>query len=75
MHDYRLLLALFLGLAVGGLLLRRLRGKRRHLPPGPKPLPLVGNSHQMPTRELHRQFAQWNNMYGMWFTVQVLSVD
>ncbi|EFX05422.1 cytochrome p450 monooxygenase [Grosmannia clavigera kw1407] len=40
-------------------------GRRpRDLPPGPPTLPLIGNLHQMPTKEAHLQFQKWAKEYG-----------
>ncbi|TFY56489.1 hypothetical protein EVJ58_g7611 [Rhodofomes roseus] len=35
-----------------------------HLPPGPRPLPLIGNAHQMPFEYPEQTFARWKNLYG-----------
>ena len=34
------------------------------LPPGPKPLPLVGNIHQMPIEYQEKTFYEWGKTYG-----------
>ncbi|KAM0715288.1 hypothetical protein Q7P37_008786 [Cladosporium fusiforme] len=33
-------------------------------PPGPPTLPLLGNLHQMPTKDAHLQFEKWAREYG-----------
>jgi Cytochrome P450 len=33
-------------------------------PPGPPTVPLLGNIHQMPTRDSHLQFQKWAKEYG-----------
>ncbi|EPS99953.1 hypothetical protein FOMPIDRAFT_1123536 [Fomitopsis schrenkii] len=35
-----------------------------NLPPGPRPLPLLGNIHQVPLAHPERTFAQWGSRYG-----------
>ncbi|EMD01271.1 hypothetical protein BAUCODRAFT_62200 [Baudoinia panamericana UAMH 10762] len=40
-------------------------GKRpKEYPPGPPTLPIIGNIHQMPTRDAHLQFQKWAEEYG-----------
>ncbi|OSX65938.1 hypothetical protein POSPLADRAFT_1177392 [Postia placenta MAD-698-R-SB12] len=42
------------------------RGRIRSskLPPGPRPLPLIGNVHQLPLKDQHKTFAEWGREYG-----------
>jgi hypothetical protein len=57
---------------LGGLfllaLLRLLQRRRtKHdlpLPPGPKPLPLLGNTLQMPTHSPQSTFTEWGKRFG-----------
>ncbi|CAJ0575712.1 unnamed protein product, partial [Mesorhabditis spiculigera] len=41
----------------------------RKFPKGPKPLPLIGNLHQLNPRQLYMQFRKWSKVYGDVFTV------
>uniref|UniRef100_A0A914X3V4 Cytochrome P450 n=1 Tax=Plectus sambesii TaxID=2011161 RepID=A0A914X3V4_9BILA len=38
-------------------------------PPGPTPLPIIGNLHQMEAVNTHKQFERWSKIYGPVFTV------
>uniref|UniRef100_A0A914WWD8 CYtochrome P450 family n=1 Tax=Plectus sambesii TaxID=2011161 RepID=A0A914WWD8_9BILA len=38
-------------------------------PPGPTPLPLIGNLHQVETYNTHKQYERWSKVYGPVFTV------
>ena len=40
------------------------RGKSTQQSPGPSPLPLIGNVHQLPAEYIEQQFAQWARRYG-----------
>ncbi|XP_076987894.1 cytochrome P450 2B11-like isoform X2 [Tamandua tetradactyla] len=62
---------LFLAVLTGFLLLLA-RGHPKakgHLPPGPRPLPFLGNLLQMDRRGLHRSFLRFQEKYGDVFTV------
>ncbi|KAL4957318.1 cytochrome P450 [Aspergillus filifer] len=41
----------------------------RRLPPGPAPLPLIGNKLQLPSYQPWIKFREWSKMYGPIFTV------
>ncbi|KAK7688955.1 hypothetical protein QCA50_007646 [Cerrena zonata] len=53
------------------LLLKRLTRKSLHLPPGPKPLPIVGNLLDMPSGASWAEFSPMSKQYGdiMYFKV------
>lgn len=46
------------------LLLRHHVMTNRRLPPGPKPLPGIGNLHQLPESRQWFEFYQWSKKYG-----------
>lgn len=63
------LLMLFINLAALGILLKLVKvvffsKSTRRLPPGPKPLPLIGNLFDMPKNDAEKVFAQWSEVYG-----------
>ncbi|CAL8128931.1 unnamed protein product [Orchesella dallaii] len=45
--------------------------KRGKLPPGPPPLPLIGNIHQIFGKDVHLKFCRWSKEYGRLYTVQL----
>jgi cytochrome P450 len=58
-----------LGAGVAGLLIwyfftRRSSGSSLPLPPGPPPLPVIGNIHQAPKSHAWLQFTEWGKQYG-----------
>ncbi|KPI40314.1 Fumitremorgin C synthase [Cyphellophora attinorum] len=64
-------MAQFHHLGLGGLVLIAaiirllLIGRRpKNYPPGPPTIPVLGNLHQMPTRDAHLQFEKWAREYG-----------
>lgn len=38
--------------------------RRKNLPPGPVPLPIVGNIFQIDGKNFDKQFLQWKKIYG-----------
>ncbi|XP_072331400.1 cytochrome P450 2K1-like [Scyliorhinus torazame] len=68
--DYTLgLLALTLLLVLLVSLVRRKGGVGDNLPPGPSPLPLIGNLHQLDLKRLHWSLMQLSEKYGSVFSV------
>ncbi|KAB5578068.1 putative cytochrome P450 oxidoreductase [Coniochaeta sp. 2T2.1] len=59
---YTLALVAVVVALVGRLLMVGRRPK--NYPPGPPTLPLIGNLHQMPTKDAHLQFEKWAREYG-----------
>ena len=55
---------LFLGLASLVFLAFKTGHRPKDYPPGPPTLPLVGNIHQMPAKDMHLQFQKWAQEYG-----------
>ena len=41
------------------------------MPPGPTPLPFVGNKHQLPKSQPWVQFQKWSKLYGPIFTIWI----
>ena len=43
------------------------------LPPGPRPLPLIGNLLDMPTEHEWYKFAEWGERYGEQVSSNIMS--
>ena len=57
--------ATFMGLLIAVYILRqRKQIPSLPLPPGPKPLPLIGNVHQAPKSHAWRTYREWSKEYG-----------
>ncbi|RAH42160.1 cytochrome P450 [Aspergillus brunneoviolaceus CBS 621.78] len=52
-------------------LLLQLNKRRHQYPPGPRPLPIIGNLHQLPRRDPWRTLKTWHNRHGPIITVWV----
>jgi hypothetical protein len=42
-----------------------------NFPPGPKPLPIIGNVLQLPTENLEEKFMEWAPQYGTFYLKNV----
>ncbi|EIM85912.1 cytochrome P450 [Stereum hirsutum FP-91666 SS1] len=42
------------------------------LPPGPRPLPIIGNVFDLPTKQVWSEFAKWTDTYGPIISVSAL---
>lgn len=40
------------------------KGKRAPYPPGPKPLPLIGNALDFPSEKFAQSYAEWGQKYN-----------
>ncbi|TFL04704.1 cytochrome P450 [Pterulicium gracile] len=59
-----------------GLLFTRMARRRFAMPPGPKPLPIIGNYFDMPTHEQWKTYKQWSEHYDSDLVhVNVLGTD
>ncbi|KAJ3545430.1 hypothetical protein NM208_g2508 [Fusarium decemcellulare] len=61
--------ALVLGLIVAFYGLCTIGRRPSSYPPGPPTLPLIGNLHQMPSKDGHLQFQKWAREYGPVFSL------
>ena len=58
------------------LILRRLvfigtRPWNKNYPPGPLALPIIGNLHQLPKKDIHLAYQKWAKQYGPIFSLQL----
>lgn len=58
---YVTVIALLVGLFV---VARPRRASSLPLPPGPRPLPIIGNVHQAPKSHAWRRYLEWSKKYG-----------
>ncbi|OGE46870.1 hypothetical protein PENARI_c096G07338 [Penicillium arizonense] len=45
--------------------------RKSQLPPGPKPLPLIGNIHQLPSSSFLSLLQQWHTTYGPIISIRI----
>ncbi|PPJ59591.1 hypothetical protein CBER1_01171 [Cercospora berteroae] len=71
-NSNHLVVASTIGIVVAFLLWRLLRiGSRpSDLPLGPPTLPILGNLHQLPKKNLHVQYKKWAEEYGPIFSLK-----
>uniref|UniRef100_A0A914WJ52 Cytochrome P450 n=1 Tax=Plectus sambesii TaxID=2011161 RepID=A0A914WJ52_9BILA len=55
--------------AIAYFLYRELYGKRKDLPPGPTPWPIIGNIPQLDLNHPEKSLIQWGKQYGPVFTI------
>jgi hypothetical protein len=52
------------GLLIGIYIATRRKSTSLPLPPGPKPLPIIGNVHQAPKSHGWNTYREWSKQYG-----------
>ncbi|KAM4771239.1 cytochrome P450 2K4-like [Rhinophrynus dorsalis] len=66
---------IFLSIAVGVFLIKVLYGEKRNIyrnfPPGPKPLPIIGNLHIMDVEKPYKTFMELSKKFGSIFSIQL----
>ncbi|KAM8952305.1 cytochrome P450 2F2-like [Pelodytes ibericus] len=65
--EFSSFIVVFIVLCVSYLLL--LKKRRGELPPGPRPLPIVGNLHQLDTKDMVKSLQDLSKKYGPVFTI------
>ncbi|KAI4743352.1 cytochrome P450 [Aureobasidium sp. EXF-12298] len=60
-----------LAFALGAYLLSGLSSRPKNYPPGPPTLPILGNLHQIPSKNEYLQFTKWAREYGPIYSIMV----
>ncbi|KAG9945351.1 cytochrome P450, partial [Aureobasidium melanogenum] len=58
-------------LAIGAYLLSGLGSRPKNYPPGPRTVPILGNLHQIPSKNEYLQFTKWTREYGPIYSIMV----
>ncbi|EMD67888.1 hypothetical protein COCSADRAFT_349154 [Bipolaris sorokiniana ND90Pr] len=68
------LLVVLLGLLLGLQLWRKLQGNNGNLPPGPKPLPIIGNVRDLPPSDIpeYQHWLKFKDLYGPISSISLL---
>ncbi|KAF2827089.1 cytochrome P450 oxidoreductase-like protein [Ophiobolus disseminans] len=45
--------------------------REKNLPPGPPTIPVLGNAHLLPWKDLHLKFKEWSDQYGAVFSIKI----
>lgn len=65
MENLKVITVAFLGVLIYAIYrLLQVGSRPKDYPPGPPTLPIIGNIHQMPTKDAHLQFEKWAREYG-----------
>lgn len=64
-----MLVGVLVGSAIAYYLYREFYGKRKNLPPGPTPWPIVGNILQLDQAHPEKTLSEWGKKYGPVFTI------
>lgn len=62
--DSAFIIATVFAFSIGWFTLRQ-KPNAKPLPPGPKPLPIIGNAHQLPAMDDHAGFRKLRKIYGI----------
>lgn len=61
-------LGITVALILAALVIQRLRSPSGRYPPGPKPLPVIGNILDIPTEYQWRVYGEWKKTYGQYIS-------
>jgi cytochrome P450 len=68
MFNYTIITAFFITFLIIFLYVKR---QRLPLPPGPPPIPIIGNLHQIPKQNPWRTYQEWHKKYGPIITLRM----